>query len=115
MLSEAEGYDILRKYDLPVPDYQIVKNGEDAGYAAECPGCPVVMKIISPEIIHKSDAGGVIVGIGSKKAALGAFTKIIDGAKAYNPDAHIEGVIGGNRPGIWQGHHFRYGGAPWSS
>lgn|GEM_PF-4754312 len=35
----------------------------------------------------------MIVGIGSKKAALGAFTKIIDGAKAYNPDAHIEGVI----------------------
>jgi len=93
MLSEAEGYDILRKYDIPVPDYQIVKSGEDAGNAAERMGCPVVMKIISPQIIHKSDAGGVIVGIGSKKAALGAFTKIIDGAKAYNPDAHIEGVI----------------------
>jgi acetyl coenzyme A synthetase (ADP forming)-like protein len=93
MLSEAEGYDILRKYDLPVPEYQIVKSGEDAAHAAERMGCPVVMKIISPQIVHKSDAGGVIVGIGSRKAALGAFTKIIDGAKAYNPDAHIEGVI----------------------
>ena len=51
------------------------------------------MKIISPQIIHKSDAGGVIVGIGSRKAALGAFARIIDGAKAYNPDASIEGVI----------------------
>ncbi len=60
---------------------------------AERMGCPVVMKIISPQIVHKSDAGGVIVGIGSRKAALGAFTKIIDGAKAYNPDAQIEGVI----------------------
>jgi acetyl coenzyme A synthetase (ADP forming)-like protein len=93
MLSEAEGYDILRKYDLPVPEYQIVKSGEDAAHAAERMGCPVVMKIISPQIVHKSDAGGVIVGIGSRKAALGAFTKIIDGAKAYNPEAHIEGVI----------------------
>ena len=75
MLSEAEGYDILRKYDVPVPEYQIVKSGEDAANAAERMGCPVVMKIISPQIIHKSDAGGVIVGIGGKKAALGAFTR----------------------------------------
>jgi len=93
MLSEAEGYDILRKYDIPVPQYQIVKSGEDAAHAAEQLGCPVVMKVISPQIIHKSDAGGVIVGIGSKKAALGAFTKILDGAKSYNPDADVKGVI----------------------
>jgi len=93
MLTEAEGYDLLRKYDIPVPQYNIVKNGEDAATAAERMGCPVVMKIISPQIVHKSDAGGVIVGIGSRKAALGAFTKIIDSAKEYNPDAEIEGVI----------------------
>ena len=93
MLSEAEGYDILRKYEIPVPEYQIVKNGEDAAIAAEKMGCPVVMKIISPQIVHKSDAGGVMVGIGSRKAALGAFTKIIDNAKAYDAEAEIEGVM----------------------
>ncbi|MGA2698778.1 MAG: acetate--CoA ligase family protein, partial [Methanoregula sp.] len=93
MLSEAEGYDILRKYEIPVPEYQIVKNGEDAATAAEKMGCPVVMKIISPQIVHKSDAGGVMVGIGSKKAALGAFTRIIDNAKAYNAEAEIDGVM----------------------
>ena len=93
MLSEAEGYDILRKYDIPVPEYQIVKNGEDAAQAAEKMGCPVVMKIISPQIVHKSDAGGVMVGIGSRKAALGAFTRIIDNAKAYNAEASIDGVM----------------------
>ena len=93
MLSEAEGYDILRKYEIPVPEYQIVKNGEDAAFAAEKMGCPVVMKIISPQIVHKSDAGGVMVGIGSRKAALGAFTKIIDNAKAYDAAAEIEGVM----------------------
>ncbi|MFY9749331.1 MAG: acetate--CoA ligase family protein [Methanoregula sp.] len=93
MLSEAEGYDILRKYEIPVPEYQIVKNGEDAAFAAEKMGCPVVMKIISPQIVHKSDAGGVMVGIGSRKAALGAFTRIIDNAKAYNGEAQIDGVM----------------------
>ncbi len=56
-------------------------------------GCPVVMKIISPQIVHKSDAGGVMVGIGSRKAALGAFTKIIDNAKNYNAEAQIDGVM----------------------
>ena len=56
-------------------------------------GCPVVMKIISPQIVHKSDAGGVMVGIGSKKAALGAFTRIIDNARAYNSEAEIDGVM----------------------
>jgi len=93
MLSEAEGYELLRKYDIPVPEFEIVKNGEDAAHACEHIGCPVVMKIISPQIVHKSDAGGVMVGIGSRKAALGAFTKIIDGAKAYDPAADIDGVI----------------------
>ena len=56
-------------------------------------GCPVVMKIISPQIVHKSDAGGVMVGIGSRKAALGAFTRIIDNAKAYDGEAQIDGVM----------------------
>src|SRR5208282_1731699 len=74
-------------------EYQIVKNGEDAAFAAEKMGCPVVMKIISPQIVHKSDAGGVMVGIGSRKAALGAFTRIIDNAKAYNAEAQIDGVM----------------------
>ena len=122
MLSEAEGYDILRKYEIPY-GYQIVKNGEDAAFAAEKMGCPVVMKIISPQIVHKSDAGGVMVGIGSRKAALGAFTKIIDNAKNYNAEAQIDGVMveqqadpgletyhwGKNRSGFWQSDYLRHG------
>ena len=93
MLSESEGYDLLKGYGVPVPSYRIVMTPHDAADAAETIGFPVVMKIISPQIVHKSDAGGVVVGVGSREAAVAAFEKIITGAKKYNNDAEITGVI----------------------
>ncbi|RXE55145.1 CoA-binding protein [Methanoculleus taiwanensis] len=93
MLSEYESYDLLQQYGIPVPGYSIVESAAEAGQAAEKIGYPVVMKIYSPEIIHKSDAGGVIIGIGSKAAACSAFDQIIANAREYNPDAEIKGVI----------------------
>jgi len=93
MLSESEGYDLLKGYGVPVPQYRIVMTPHDAADAAETIGFPVVMKIISPQIVHKSDAGGVVVGVGSREAAVAAFEKIIAGAKKYNNDAEIKGVI----------------------
>ncbi len=57
MLSEAEGYEILGKYGVPVPAFKIVTTAEEAGDVAESIGFPVVMKIVSPpQIIHKSDS-----------------------------------------------------------
>ena len=93
MLSEFESYDLLKQYDVPVPEHAIVKTPAEAGKVAEKIGFPVVMKIHSPQIVHKSDAGGVIVSISSKQAAEEAFDKIVSNAKAYNPDAEIKGVI----------------------
>ena len=71
MLSEAEGYDLLRDYGVPVPAFEHVTTPEAAGEAAQRIGFPVVMKIVSPQIVHKSDAGGVIVGVGSPDAGRG--------------------------------------------
>ncbi|MBP7410128.1 acetate--CoA ligase family protein [Methanoculleus sp. 10] len=93
MLSEFESYDLLKQYGVPVPDHIVVKTAAEAGKAAEKIGFPVVMKIYSPQIVHKSDAGGVIVSIPSKHAAEEAFEKIVGNAKAYNPEAEIKGVI----------------------
>jgi len=93
MLSEAEGYEILAKYDIPVPKFKIVKSAEEAGDVAEGIGFPVVMKIVSPQIVHKSDAGGVVTSIGTKEGAQAAFNRIVSSAKEYNPDAKIDGVI----------------------
>ncbi|WP_332449375.1 acetate--CoA ligase family protein [Methanoculleus sp.] len=93
MLSEFESYDLLKQYGVPVPEHAIVKTPAEAGKVAEKMGFPVVMKIHSPQIVHKSDAGGVMVSISSKQAAEEAFTKIVSNAKAYNPEAEIRGII----------------------
>ncbi len=93
MLSEFESYNLLKQYGVPVPDHAIVQTAAEAARAAEKIGFPVVMKIHSPQIVHKSDAGGVIVSIGSKQAAEEAFDRIVGNAKAYNPEAEIKGVI----------------------
>lgn len=93
MLSEAEGYEILGKYGVPVPAFTIVTSAEEAGDVAESIGFPVVMKIVSPQIIHKSDSGGVVTSIGTKEGAQAAFNRIVTSVKEYNPKAKIEGVI----------------------
>ncbi len=93
LLSEFEAYDLLKQYGVPVPEHAVVQTAAEAARAAEKIGFPVVMKIYSPQIIHKSDAGGVIVGIGSKKAAEDAFEKIITSVKEFDPDAEIKGIL----------------------
>jgi acetyl coenzyme A synthetase (ADP forming)-like protein len=93
MLSESEGYDLLRDYGVPVPAFEHVTTPEAAGEAARRIGFPVVMKIVSPQIVHKSDAGGVVVGVGSPEQAAAAFTKIVESARAYDPGAGIAGVL----------------------
>ena len=93
MLSEADGYDLLRQFNVPAPAFEIVQTPDDAAKAATKIGYPVVMKIVSPQIIHKSDAGGVIVGIKTDAEAKEAFNKIVTSAKAYDASAEIKGVI----------------------
>lgn len=93
MLSEADGYDLLRQFNVPAPAFEIVQTQDDAAKAATKIGYPVVMKIVSPQIIHKSDAGGVIVGIKTDAEAKEAFNKIVTSAKAYDASAEIKGVI----------------------
>ena len=65
----------------------------DAAKAAKKIGYPVVMKIASPQIIHKSDAGGVKVGLADEKSVKEAFDIIIKNAKKYNAKAEIKGVL----------------------
>ena len=93
MLSEAEGYEMLGKYGVPVPAFKIVTTAEEAGDVAESIGFPVVMKIVSPQIVHKSDSGGVVTSIGTKEGAQAAFNRIVTSVKEYDPKAKIEGVI----------------------
>jgi acetyl coenzyme A synthetase (ADP forming)-like protein len=93
LISEAEGYELLKNAGIPVPAYAIARTADEAIAIAEKIGFPVVMKIISPQIIHKSDAGGVRTNISSKDDVKRAYQAIISGARAFSSEAVIDGVI----------------------
>ncbi|MGD2106644.1 MAG: acetate--CoA ligase family protein [Nitrosopumilaceae archaeon] len=92
-LLEEEGQQVLKAYGLPLPTSALAKNENDAVKIANKIGYPVVMKIASPQIIHKSDAGGVKVNLTNDREVKDAFKKIIKNAKKYNKEAEIKGVL----------------------
>ncbi|MEP0824582.1 MAG: acetate--CoA ligase family protein [Nitrososphaera sp.] len=92
-LLEEEGYEVLRAYGFPTPKSILGATEDECIKAAKEIGYPVVMKIASPDIIHKSDAGGVKVGVKNDDELRAAFRSIIDGAKKYKADAKIKGVL----------------------
>jgi 4-hydroxybutyryl-CoA synthetase (ADP-forming) len=92
-LLEEEGYEILKAYGFSTPKKFLATNEEESAKAAEEIGYPVVMKIVSPQIIHKSDAGGVKIGIKNQQEAIKAFNEILLNVKKYKSDAEIKGVL----------------------
>ena len=71
----------------------LAKNEKEAAAQADQIGYPIVLKIVSPDIIHKSDAGGVIVNIKTSAEAVAGYKKIVENAEKYKPDAKIAGVL----------------------
>jgi 4-hydroxybutyryl-CoA synthetase (ADP-forming) len=92
-LLEEEGQEVLRAYGFPLPQSILAKTEDEAVKTAKKIGFPVVMKIVSPQIIHKSDAGGVKVGMSNEKDVRDAFNTIIKNAKKYNQKATIKGIL----------------------
>ena len=92
VLTEDEAKKILKYYNFPVVKTAAANNVEEAVAYAQQLGFPVVLKILSPQIVHKSDAGGVILNVNSASEVREAFETLIQRATAYNPDAQIIGV-----------------------
>lgn len=92
-LGEIEGNEILKCYGFNVLSVRLAVSEDEAASIAEQMGYPVVMKIVSAQILHKTDAGGVVLGLKSGQEVRKAFRKIVEGAKSYNPDAVIDGVL----------------------
>lgn len=91
-LTEIESKKIFRAYGMPVALTELARTEDEAVQLAEQIGYPIVMKIMSHDILHKSDAGGVKVNIKDAEGVREAFRTILANAKAYKPDAVIEGV-----------------------
>lgn len=91
-LTAPEGKLVCDAYGIPVPQEGLAKSAADAGKLASGMGFPVVMKIVSPDILHKTEAGGVIVGVKTAADAEKAYDTILANAKKYKADAKIEGI-----------------------
>jgi len=92
-LLETEAKAICMEYAIPVTMFKLAKNEKEAVGFAEQIGFPVVLKIVSPDIIHKSDAGGVKVDLKNVAEVRSAYGKILENAKKYNAKAQIVGVL----------------------
>jgi len=92
-LLENEAKTICIEYGIPVTTFNLAKSQKEAAAYAAKIGYPIVLKIVSPDIIHKSEAGGVIVNLKNSTDVVNAYKKIIESAKKYKADAKITGVL----------------------
>lgn len=91
-LTAPEAKLVSDAYGIPVPGEGLATSADEAVKLGGSISYPVVMKIVSPDILHKTEAGGVIVGVKSDEEARAAYDKILANAKNYKKDARIEGV-----------------------
>ncbi len=91
-MTEIEAKGVFKAYGLPVAETILATGEEEAVKLAAQIGYPVVMKIVSPDILHKSDAGGVKVNVKNADEVRAAYNEILANAKAYKPEAEIHGV-----------------------
>jgi acetyltransferase len=92
-LGEIDGLELLKCYGFDTLPTKLARTEAEAMRIAEEIGFPVVMKIVSPQILHKSDAGGVVVGVKTREETASVFGRIMANAKDYDPKAVLEGVL----------------------
>lgn len=93
MLSEAAAKAMLRAAGLPIPEGVVAVSADQAAREAERLGFPVVMKVVSAQITHKTEAGGVKLGIASAGAAREAYAAIHETVARHHPGALIDGIL----------------------
>src|ERR1700731_1421951 len=91
-LTAPEGKRVCDAYGIAVPKEGVAHSAKEAAHLAVGLGFPVVMKIVSPDILHKTEAGGVIVGVKSAAEAEKAYDTIVANAKKYKSAAKIDGI-----------------------
>ncbi len=92
-LLEPEAKTLCSIYSIPVTVFRVASTREDAVRLAKEIGFPVVMKIVSPDIVHKTDVGGVILNISNEEEVVKAYDRILSNVKKRAPKARISGVL----------------------
>ncbi len=93
VLLEPEAKALIADYGIPVTRVKVAKTEEDAVQFAREIGLPVVLKIVSPDVLHKSDVGGVKVNLRTEEEVRRAYREIIESVKSKVPNARIVGVL----------------------
>ena len=92
LLTEVESKELLKKAGIPVVEAKLSRSKKEAISISKEMGFPVVLKISSPDVIHKSDSGGVKLGLSNATQVGKAYSEIISSVKQAYPEAQIEGV-----------------------
>jgi acetyl coenzyme A synthetase (ADP forming)-like protein len=92
-LAETDALDLLATYGLPVARAQLARNADEAAELAERMGFPVVVKIVAPAIVHKTEVGGVQIDLHTAAEVRAAHGAVVHAAQVARPDARIEGVL----------------------
>jgi acyl-CoA synthetase (NDP forming) len=92
-LLETEAKTVCAEYGIPVTTFALTKSATEAVKLAEKIGYPVVLKIVSPDVIHKSDVGGVIVGLKNSSDVTNGYEQILKNVQKRNPRTKIVGVL----------------------
>lgn len=93
ILLEHEAKNVCKEYGIPITKFKIAKTAQEAVKFSEEIGYPTVLKIVSPDIIHKFDVGGVILNLNSQEATRNAYIKIVENTKKHKSDARINGIL----------------------
>jgi acetyltransferase len=92
-LTERESKEVLALYGIPVTREILARSADDAVGAADMLGWPVALKVESPDLLHKTDAGAVLLNVEDADALLEGYDEIVANARAAQPDATIHGVL----------------------
>jgi succinyl-CoA synthetase beta subunit len=92
-LTEPEALRLLSGYNLPVIPHRLATTPEEAARAARDLGCPVAIKVVAADLIHKSDIGGVCLNIASPEEAADAYTAILDRLKPHGSSSTVHGML----------------------
>ncbi|MBV8334788.1 MAG: acetate--CoA ligase family protein, partial [Alphaproteobacteria bacterium] len=93
VLPEAEAKALLARYGMPLPPEALAESADKAVTAAARIGGPVALKVQSPDITHKTEAGAVALGVAGEAAVREAYERVLANARATHPDARIQGVL----------------------
>ena len=92
ILTEIEAKQVLEAAGVPVSPARLAKTADEAAQVASSLGFPIVLKIVSQQITHKSDVGGVALNLNSADEVKAAFDRVVASAKKAEPKAMIDGV-----------------------